>query len=220
MRGPLLPPQTVAGPPRSRRRLWPLYALILVFAAPVVATWFYFFFPQYLPDTRSNRGEILSPAVSLPEGLELLTPEGESFDAASLHGAWTLVYLTRGSCDQACIDRLTEIRQIRLGLGEGRKLVGRLLLVADPSASLDQTLMEGAFAGMGVAQTDDGGLAALLAALGSGPEGLDRVYLLDPQGRLALRYAVDAPPKDILKDLERLLKGSKNWIKGANYGHN
>jgi hypothetical protein len=35
-----------------------------------------------------------------------------------------------------------------------------------------------------------------------------------------MRYGTDAPPDDVLKDLERLLKGSKNWIKGASYGHN
>lgn len=210
----------VGGVAAPKRSLWPLWAMIAVFAAPIVATWFYFFFPEYLPESRSNRGEILQPAVAVPEGLGLTTPDGEPFELASLGGAWTLVYLVAGACDQACIDHLTQVRQIRLGLGEGRKLVERLLLIGDPSAPVDQALMEGAFEGMRVAQTDGGGLTALLAALGSGPEGLGRVYLLDPQGRLAMRYAADAPPQDTLKDLERLLKGSKNWIKGANYGHN
>lgn len=203
-----------------RRGLWPLWALIAVFAAPILATWFYFFFPEYLPKARSNRGEILRPAVALPEGLDLRTLEGDVFDPASLEGAWTLVYLAAGSCERACIDHLMQIRQIRLALGEGRKLVERLLLIGEPTGPVEQVLMEDAFAGMGVAQTDEGGLAALLGALDAGPEALGRVYLLDPQGRLAMRYAADAPPKDILKDLERLLKGSKNWIKGANYGHN
>ncbi|MFZ0789696.1 MAG: hypothetical protein WAM94_08740 [Chromatiaceae bacterium] len=206
-----------AGPKRS---LWPLWAMIAVFAAPVVATWFYFYFPQYLPQTRSNRGEILSPPVALPEGLALTTPAGEPFDPASLNGAWTLVYLAGGACDQACIDHLIEIRQIRLGLGESRKLVERLLLVGNPSAPLDQALMASAFDGMRVAQTDAGGLASLLGSLGAGSEGLGRVYVLDPMGNLMMRYAADAPPKDTIKDMERLLKGSKNWIKGANYGHN
>jgi cytochrome oxidase Cu insertion factor (SCO1/SenC/PrrC family) len=220
MTGPATPGETAGGPVARRRGLWPLWALIAVFAAPILATWFYFFFPEYLPETRSNRGEILKPALALPEGLDLSTLDGDPFDSASLEGAWTLVYLTAGSCDQGCIDHLMQIRQIRLGLGEGRKLVERLLLIGDLSAPVDQALLDDAFAGMGVAQIDGGGLAALLGALGSGPEALGRVYLLDPQGRLAMRYAADAPPKDILKDLERLLKGSKNWIKGANYGHN
>jgi len=220
MSGPAGAAQTVEGGQRPGRRLWPLWAMIAVFAAPMLATWFYFFFPQYLPETRSNRGEILYPPVPLPEGLALRTSEGGSFDPASLHGAWTLVYLVGGACDQSCVDRLTQLRQIRLGLGEGRKLVERMLLLGNPIVPVDEDLMARAFEGMRVARTDEAGLGSLLAALGSGPEGLGRVYILDPQGRLMMRYGADAPPDDVLKDLERLLKGSKNWIKGASYGHN
>ena len=149
MTGPATPGETVGGAVGRRRSLWPLWTMIAVFAAPIVATWFYFFFPEYLPETRSNRGEILKPAVTLPEGLDLTSMDGEPFDPASLEGAWTLVYLTAGSCDQACIEHLMQIRQIRLGLGEGRKLVERLLLIGDPSVPLDQALMDDAFDGDG-----------------------------------------------------------------------
>ncbi len=55
--------------------------------------------------------------------------------------------------------------------------------------------------------------------LGEGSDSLDRTYILDPMGNLMMRYAADAPAKDTLKDMERLLKASKNWIKGASYGH-
>ena len=47
----------------------------------------------------------------------------------------------------------------------------------------------------------------------------DGRFLIDPMGNLMMRYAADAPPKDMLKDLEKLFKASKNWIKGAQYGH-
>ena len=33
-----------------------------------------------------------------------------------------------------------------------------------------------------------------------------RVYVLDPAGRIILRYAPDADPRGILKDMERLLR--------------
>jgi cytochrome oxidase Cu insertion factor (SCO1/SenC/PrrC family) len=194
--------------------------MIVVFAAPFVATWFYYFFPEYLPEARSNRGDIINPAIELPQGLVLRTLEGAHFDPNALEGAWTLVYLADGICSEACVQRLVELRQIRLALAENRNLVERLLLVADPHTPLDQGLMEGAFEGMRAAEMDRGAAASLLAALGSGTEALDRVYILDPQGRLMMRYAADAPAKDILKDMERLLKGSKNWIKGGSYGHN
>jgi cytochrome oxidase Cu insertion factor (SCO1/SenC/PrrC family) len=210
----------MADPIGARRRApWPLILMILVFAAPVVATWFYLFFPQYLPDSRSNRGELLSPPVPLPGTMALVDREGTPLDPGSLEGDWTLVYISDGACGEACIERLTHLRQIRLALGEGRGLVGRLLLVADADLPGDPAVMDGAFAGMKAAGTDRGGRAALLAALGADEIALGGVYILDPRGALMMRYAVDAAPEDILKDMERLLKGSKNWIKGANYGH-
>ena len=33
-----------------------------------------------------------------------------------------------------------------------------------------------------------------------------RVYVVDPTGRIILRYPADAEPRDILKDMERLLR--------------
>lgn len=203
-----------------RRSLWPLWAMIAVFAAPVVATWFYFFFPEYLPDSRSNRGEILNPPIDLPADLDLVGPDGAPFDPAVLEGAWTLVYLAGGGCDQTCMGRLIELRQIRLGLGEGRKLVERLLIVADPQRPLDSAILAAAFEGMHLARLDSSATASLLDVLGEGTAGLDRVYLLDPFAKVMMRYRVDDPPEATLNDMERLIKGSKNWIKGAGYGHN
>jgi hypothetical protein len=55
--------------------------------------------------------------------------------------------------------------------------------------------------------------------LGEGSAAQGRIYIADPRAELMMRYGADAPPEDTLKDMERLLKGSKNWMKGTNYGH-
>ena len=75
------------------------------------------------------------------------------------------------------------------------------------------------YPGMHVALTDQAGGERLLGLLGGGNTALDRVYILDPMGNLMMRYAPDAPAKDTLNDMGRLIKASKNWIKGADYGH-
>ena len=36
-----------------------------------------------------------------------------------------------------------------------------------------------------------------------------RIYIVDPFGNLMMQYAKEAPPKDVVKDLERLLKYSR-----------
>jgi len=200
------------GKPRS---LAPLWAMVAVFAAPVIAAWFFYLNPEYLPSGRTNKGELIDPVVALPADLALSTPEGADFPRDLLAGKWTLVYLTGGTCDDACRNRLDAMRRIRLALGESQRSVERLLVLTDATATDPARALGAEFAGMRVAL----GGVRLPELLGEGTAALDRLYILDPMGNLMMRYAADAPARDTLEDMERLLKASKNWIKGAQYGH-
>lgn len=204
-----------AGQPR--RTLVPFWIMVAIFAAPVVAAWFYYFNPEYLPAARSNRGELMSPVVPLPAGPGLLVPGGGELDRGHLEGRWTLVLPAPAQCDEACVARLADLRQIRLALGESGMSVERLLVMPVAGAAQASALQD-AFPGMRVALAEPAYAQRLTGALG-GPGALGRVHILDPLGSLMMRYAPDAPAKDTLKDMERLLKASKNWIKGAQYGH-
>lgn len=197
----------------------PLWIMIAIFAAPVIATWFFYLNPEYLPSGRTNKGEIIQPVLPLPATLALETPAGEAFDPGTLGGKWTLVYLGGGACDEVCLDRLIAMRQIRLALGESRLSVERLLILTDPTASALASDLETKLDGMHAVLADASGAAALFDSLGEGMAALDRIYILDPMGNLMMRYARDAAAQDTLDDMERLLKASKNWIKGAQYGH-
>lgn len=188
--------------------------MLAVFALPVVSAWFLYLNPEYLPNTRSNRGDLIEAIVTLPTGEDLLSAERAPFDSDKLSGRWTLVVLGRAPCAEACRDKLREIRQIRLALGESRLSVERLLLSSDSGVVVEPEL-----AGTQVATLTPAGARHLLDQLGEDQSAFDRIYILDPMGRLMMRYRADAPPKDVLKDMERLLKASKNWIKGAQYGH-
>ena len=194
----------------TRNRLT-LLAMVVVFAAPALAAWFYFLNPQYLPDNRSNRGELIQPMVALNGSSGLTGPDGSAFDPDSLAGRWTLVSLEGAVCGEACRQRLIGLRQIRLALGESRMSVERLLLLTGP----DSAGVASEFPGIRLAFADE----ALLSRLGEGEAALGRIYILDPMGNLMMRYPADAPANDTLKDMERLIKASKNWIKGAGYGH-
>lgn len=206
-----------AGPARRGHRS--LLIMVGVFAAPVLAAWFFYFNPQYLPSGRGNLGSLISPVVAVPADLRLTTPGGAALDRSQLEGKWTLVYLGGGDCPDACRERLHDLRQIRLALGDGSLSVERLLILTDPGAAATGAVLAEEFDGMRVAVTDEAGVAWLIGALGQGPEALGRVYILDPMGNLMMRYASDAPAKEVLKDMGRLIKASKNWIKGAGYGH-
>ena len=195
---------------------WPLLLMVVVFAAPILAAWFFYFNPEYLPATRSNRGELIEPMVKLDTDSGLLNPDGSPFDLANLSGKWTLVSLNRAPCGDDCRNRLTGLRQIRLALGETRFSVERLQILTDTD---DTGALKQDFEGMHIVLAQGSAGTKLLDALGEGAAALDRTYILDPMGNLMMRYQADAPAKDTLKDMERLIKASKNWIKGASYGH-
>jgi len=189
--------------------------MVAVFAAPAIAAWFFYLNPEYLPSGRSNKGELIDPVVALPSDLALSTWDGSDFPRDLLEGKWTLVYLAGGACDDACRNQLIAMRQIRLALGESQRSVERLLVLTDTTATDLARELGAEFAGMRIA-LGGGRLAELL---GEGTVALDRIYILDPMGNLMMRYAAGAPARDTLEDLEHLLKASKNWIKGAQYGH-
>jgi hypothetical protein len=199
-----------------RPNRWTLPAMVLVFAAPVLAAWFFYFNPEYLPSTRSNKGELIQPLVVLADTADVRAMDGGPFDLEQLKGVWTLISLNAAPCDEECRQRAIGLRQIRLALGETRFSVARLLLLDGPA---DTSALADELEGMHIAMLGSGEAKKLLAALGEGEQALNRTYILDPMGNLMMRYPADAPPKDTLKDMERLLKASKNWIKGASYGH-
>ncbi|MBK8638852.1 MAG: hypothetical protein IPN92_11420 [Chromatiaceae bacterium] len=203
----------------SKRRLKPLLVMIAIFAAPSLGAWFLYFNPEYLPSGRANQGELISPVVPIPARLELITPEGAPLDREALMGRWTLVFLTGRDCPAPCQSRLRDLRQIRLALGEGSLSTERLLIMVDPDGQGMDAELAREFGGMRVARTDVAGGKELLDLLGQGDSALGRIYILDPMGNLMMRYASDAPAKDTLKDMGRLIKASRNWIKGAGYGH-
>ena len=203
----------------KKRSTAPLWIMVAIFAAPFLAALFFFYNPQYLPVGKTNKGEIIEPAVPLPPELGLYTPEGQELDRKPLEQKWTLVYVAGGDCGEHCLDRLIEIRQIRLALGEGQLSVERLLIMTDPAAKELAAELGKRFEGMQVALTDTADGAELLDLLGEGTAALDRIYILDPMGNLAMRYASNAPADDTLKDMELLLKATKDWIKGGQFRH-
>jgi hypothetical protein len=99
-----------------------------------------------------------------------------------------------------------------LALGEDRYSVERLLIGRGPPSAEDQRLAQ-EFEGLRVALAPPGDWAKLNAAWGGAGADPAQVYILEPQhSELILRYRPDKPSKDVLKDLQRLIKASRNWL--------
>ncbi len=191
---------------RSRASLLLIFSL---FAAPVAIAWLLFFvFPGWMPTTTSNHGELVEPARPLP-AFRLKTLSGEDLTDSFLQGKWTFLYLHRGPCDDACIQQLYKVRQVRLTQGKNIDRLQRLMLweAAGVDAPTRQELQQH-FPGQVIALLPDSGIPLLDTIAGPVPFDFDGVYLVDPLGNLMMRYVPDQAPRGIIKDLERLLKYS------------
>jgi cytochrome oxidase Cu insertion factor (SCO1/SenC/PrrC family) len=183
---------------RSRRTLLLVAAVCI---APFVASFALYFFWQ--PSGRINYGELVE-GVSLPAGSLAAVGTGKPFDFAQVRGRWVFVTVDSGACDDYCQKKLWKMRQVRLTQGKYLERIERVWLVNDAHGVAAGLMKE--YDGMWVAAAQDN---AVLKALPYRDAQRDHIYLVDPLGNVVLRYAKDADPSRMKKDLERLLKVSR-----------
>ncbi len=149
------------------------------------------------PAQAGNHGELLSPPRAVPP---LADAAGKPLDTAAFNDHWTLVVAGAGPCEAACKRWIAATRQVHVALYKQMSRVQRSWLTDEatpdiaPLAALQPDLHT-------AVATD----AAARTAFDLDTAG-HRVYVVDPTGRIILRYPADAEPRDILKDMERLLR--------------
>lgn len=199
-------------PAARRRSRASLLLIFTLFAAPVmIASLLFFVFPDWVPQATTNHGTLVKPVRPLP-AFSVQTLDGETLDETWLRGKWTFVYMRGGECDEACVQRLYEIRQVRLSQGKNFDRLQRLMLwsAADVAPERRQEL-QAHFPGQRIVAADTAALqpfSEVFAIDGEQAFETGRIYLVDPLGNLMMSYTLDDPPQGIIKDLHRLLKYS------------
>ncbi|MGD8588831.1 MAG: hypothetical protein PVG22_08370 [Chromatiales bacterium] len=203
-----------------RSNMLQLWLLIALFALPPIAAWLFYLNPQWLPAGRTNHGQLIEPPRAMQE-LALRTPGGEKFDWDSLQGQWTLCLLAEGQCEARCMQQLIKLRQIRRALGANRQRVERLLILLPDSSGQVEIPTLGGLEGTRLALTTKQDKPNLLAQFAIPGKGLDQtVFLIDPRADLMMAQDLShTTSKQVLQDLEKLLKASQSWVKGGQYGH-
>jgi cytochrome oxidase Cu insertion factor (SCO1/SenC/PrrC family) len=171
--------------------------------------------PEDQPKT--NKGEFVMPHVPLDQ-LELATVGQQVFDDSEISGRWLLLYFIPASCEQACINSLYAIRQVKKALDRDVDRARQLLVhTTAPSREL-QDLLSKEFDTMlqanGDASKIDSVMVPSMPAVGQ-PSRAGMTYLVSPDGYIFIYY----PPyedeqesilhaRDIRKDLRKSMKGS------------
>lgn len=164
-----------------------LLLLMGLFATPGLAAWLVH--DHWRPTVTSSYGELLEPfQPGFAGGAGKAAMDG-------LRGRWVLLTVAGAECDAACRRQVYLTRQVRIAQGREQSRVERVLLQP-----------------VGAAAIDDPGLrhftvpAEALAVLpGAFPA---RTFVMDPLGRVMLRFPAEPDGKGMIRDLGRLLKAS------------
>ena len=196
--------------PRNVAGRWKMIAVLLVCAAPVIASYVTYYVIR--PEGRRNYGELINPQRPLP-AMQATAPDGKPVDLRSLKGQWLLMSVASAACDPACQQRLYLQRQMREALGKEKSRLDWVWLVND-SAAIDGRLQP-ALATSTVLRVPDGALSQWLAPA-AGQRLEEHIYLVDPLGNWMMRFPANMDAAGAAKakrDLERLLRASSSWDK-------
>ncbi len=203
------PEQALAAPQgRTQKGRWKMILVMLVCAAPVIASYFTYYLVR--PDGRRNFGELINPQRVLPD-LPVTALDGLASNLRALKGQWLLVSVASAACDEACAHRLYLQRQMRESLGKEKDRLDRVWLVTDDKA-VDAKLQP-ALVGATVLRVAPAALATWLQP-SPGQLLADHLYVVDPMGNWMMRFPanLDLPGAAKAKrDLERLLRASASW---------
>lgn len=193
---------------RTSSGRWKMIAVLLVCAAPVIASYFTYYVVR--PEGRRNFGDLIEPQRPLPDQASVsLTAQPGNLRA--LRGQWLLVSVAGGACDQACRHHLYLQRQLRESLGRERDRLDWVWLITD-DAPVPDTLLP-ALKDATVLRVAPAALSAWLAPA-SGQQLADHLYVVDPMGNWMLRFPakldLTTAPK-AKRDLERLLRAAVSW---------
>ena len=199
---------------RVKSGRWKMIAVLLVCAAPVLASYFTYYFVR--PEGRRNFGDLITPQRPLPD-IRTQSLDGKSGSLLELKNQWLLVSVAGGACDNSCQQRLYFQRQLREALGKEKDRLDRVWFIND-DAPIDTRLVPG-LAGSTTLRVRATELSQWLAPADS--RMLDRhIYLVDPLGNLMMRFPADMDAEGATKakrDLDRLMRASASWDKEGRY---
>ena len=203
-----MPLPTAGGPSRVVSGRWKMLAVLLVCAAPVIASYFTYYVIR--PDGRRNFGELIEPQKTMPT-FETRSLDGRTGDISALKGQWLLVSVSGSACNTQCEKNLYFQRQLRESLGREMGRLDRVWLVTDDGptpAALKTALVEAS-----VLRVSADALSLWLKPA-SGHALADHLYVVDPFGNWMMRFPANMDAEagaKAKKDLERLLRASSGW---------
>ena len=182
-----------------------LIGIFLLFFIPIIASWYLVFYTSFMQDSQGiQHGTLVTPVVSIGP---IKAKEIATMSEVEITKKWVLVFIQNNVCDEFCKERLYQLRQIRLALGEDRDKVDRLVIFNQIN---DFKELKDSYSGQKFIDNSFKDYQFLIKKFdASHSNKTNPIFLLDPYGFLMMQYPQGTDPKGIIKDIERLIKNSK-----------
>ena len=191
---------------RNRSR-WMLIGVAVLFVLPIVGPFF------WTPKSFVNNGDLITPEARPLTELKLIDAQAQSVGIEALEGKWTMMILDEASCDTICQTNLYNIRQVRLTQGRRMKRVQLAWVLLSGTKDDIKAQIREDYSQVEIYNIPSGESQVVNdlfeTEFGKPDDGLQRVYFIDPFGNLMMSFDPQQNPKDIQKDLGRLLRVSK-----------
>jgi len=188
---------------RRRTGRWKLLAVLLVCAAPIIASYLTYYVIK--PSGRTNYGTLIDQASHPMPKLSSTTLDGRPETLENYAGKWIMVKVGGGDCDKACQDQLYAMRQLRTMQGKNMDRVERVWLVTD--AQPIDTMLIRMYDDMHILRVKPEELAKWLP-VEQGGKLEEHIFLVDPRSNLMMRFPKNPAPQRVHKDIAKLLKAS------------
>ena len=180
--------------------------LMLVAASPVILSYFTYYVIR--PEGRQNYGELIEPLRPIPAELMGVDAQGQALELTALKNQWLFLSVGDSQCDERCQNHLYLQRQIREGLGKEKdRLDWVWLRTGSPELS---EMLQLATSQAVVLHMQEHDIASWLEPA-PGYELADHLFVVDPMGNWMMRFPAQADPRQMRRDINRLLRASSFW---------
>jgi len=193
--------QSAQAAKKGRRQFLLMVALFLAPAVVAVVVWNYV--TEHGVMGTVNSGTLVVPARPMVD-VEIKLEVKDKTLLKFLSGRWTYIQFTNNGCGDDCQKQIYTTRQIRVGVNKDMKRVQRLLVSnvnfeEKEIEAMNRTHPELVRAIAGKAFSEQ------FEKAGYDTSG-KYFFLVDPLGNLMMSYTLELNPRDIMKDLKKLLK--------------
>jgi cytochrome oxidase Cu insertion factor (SCO1/SenC/PrrC family) len=186
-----------------------LTLLISIFALPPLLAYF-MYFTNIMPERRSNKGVLVNPLVSLAQIDEPLNLQLDQL-INNFAGKWTLLMLSKKSCQSRCQKNIYLMRQVYSVLGKNNYNVRRVLILENVNRTSESKKNLKNYPKMSVVNANKNTIERLIMPFNKIVNDIYlRIFIIDPHGRVILYYPANFKPKDLLSDLKRLVVVNNN----------